>query len=372
MWKQLNSHKLSIMNTHEKTFNRLDYTYKVLVVVALIIVAMIQAKDIVIPLMIAGILTVVLMPIVKNLERSIPSTLAITIVLLSAFIVLALGGILIVNQLTSLVKDLPNLETKFNTLVDQVSDSLKSELGMSVREQNQLLKNSLTTLGSYATDLLSATTNIISLIIQIPIYIFLFLIYRDRFQAFFLSLLSGEDELAWKKDIENVVQGYISGLLLVTIIIAVLNSVGLLILGIDHAIFFGVLSGILTIIPYVGIFIGAALPVVMALLTKDSWWYPAGVIIIFSIVQFLEGNFITPRITGSKVSINALAAIIALLVGGKMLGIAGMILAVPVLGIIKIMLSHTTHLRHFVVLIEDSPIENKVEQKHDMDEGSEA
>jgi len=352
------------MNPQEPPFNRLDYTYKVLMVLALILVGIILMRDIVIPLMIAGILTVVLIPLIKKMERKISSTLAITIVLLSTFTLFILVGILIVNQLASLVQDLPNLETKFNSWIDQISSSLQSELGMSVKEQNQLLKNSLTTLGGYATGLLSATTNVISLLIQIPIYIFLFLIYRDRFKSFFKSLLSEKDELTWKKDVENVVQGYISGLLLVTIIVAALNSAGLLILGIDHAIFFGILSGILTIIPYIGIFIGSLLPVIMALLTKDSMWYPAGVVIIFSIVQFLEGNFITPRITGSKVSINALAAIIALLIGGKILGIAGMILAVPALGIIKIILSNTTHLKHFVTLIEDTPAERVTEENY--------
>jgi putative heme transporter len=353
------------MKSNKTPFDRLDYTFKILMVIALVIVGTILARDIVIPMMIAGILTVVLMPVVKKLERKISSTLAITIVLLSTLILFVLVGMLIVNQLASLVNDLPDLETKFNSWVDKISSSLRSELGMTVKEQNQLLKNSLTSLGKYATNLLSATTNVISLLVQIPIYIFLFLIYRDRFTAFFMSLLSDQEEIAWKKEVENVVQGYISGLLLVTIIVAILNSVGLLILGVDHAIFFGILSGILTIIPYVGIFIGALFPIVMALLTKDSLWYPAGVVIIFSIVQFLEGNFITPRITGSKVSINALAAIIALLIGGKILGIAGMILAVPALGIIKIMLSHTTHLKHFVILIEDTPIEKKEKESNE-------
>jgi predicted PurR-regulated permease PerM len=344
------------MSTKEKSFNRLDYTVKVLMVIALIILGVTLAQDIVVPLLISGILTVVLIPAVKRLEKKFPSTLAISIVLLTTFILFLLAGLLIVNQFTSLVKDLPNLETKFNLLIDQISSSLQSELGMSIREQNQLLKNSLSTLGGYATGVLTATTNVISLLIQIPIYIFLFLIYRDRFKLFFRSFLSKLEDEAWKKDIENVVQGYISGLLLVTIIVAILNSIGLLLIGIEHAIFFGILSGILTIIPYIGIFIGAALPVIMSLLTKDSLWYPAGVIIIFSVVQFLEGNFITPKITGSKVSINALAAIIALLIGGKILGIAGMILAVPALGVIKIILSHTTHLKPFVILIDDAPI----------------
>ncbi len=350
------------MNTKENTFDRLDYTYKMLMVIALIIVGTILARDIVIPMMIAGILTIVLLPLVKKLEQKISSTLAITIALMSTLILFVLVGLIVVNQLAGLVNDLPNLETKFNSWIDHISNSLRSELGMSVNEQIQLLKDSLTSLGQYATALFSATTNLISLLVQIPIYIFLFLIYRDRFTAFFMSLLSDQEEIAWKKEVENVVQGYISGLLLVTIIVAILNSVGLLALGINHAIFFGILSGILTIIPYVGIFIGASVPVVMALLTKDSLWYPAGVIIIFSVVQFLEGNFITPRITGSKVSINALAAILALLIGGKILGIAGMILAVPALGIIKIMLSRTTHLKHFVILLEDTPIKKNEEE----------
>jgi putative heme transporter len=355
------------MATETPSFNRLDYTFKVLIIIALILTGTVLASDIVIPILISALLTIVLLPVVKKLEQKIPATLAIIIVLSVTLIAIILASMLIVNQLTLLVRDLPDLETKFNQFVDQVSSTLQNEYGFSIPDQNQLLKDGLTTLGKYATGLFTATTNLISLLVQIPIYIFLFLIYRDRFKAFFKSLLSAADELNWKKDIEKVVQGYISGLLLVTFIIAILNSVGLLILGIDHAIFFGILSGILTIIPYVGIFIGAALPVIMALLTKDSLWYPAGVIIIFSVVQFLEGNFISPRITGSKVSINALAAIIALLLGGKILGIAGMIMAVPLLGVIKIFLSHSQHLKHFVFLIEDIPV--KEEEKENQTPG---
>ena len=139
-----------------------------------------------------------------------------------------------------------------------------------------------------------------------------------------------------------------------TLIVAALNCIGLLVLGIDHAIFFGILSGVLTIIPYVGIIIGALFPILMALITKDSIWYSVGVVIVFFVVQFLEGNFITPRITGSKVSINALAAIVALVIGGKILGIAGMILAVPAIGVLKIVLSHSQRLKPFVILLEDA------------------
>ncbi|MBL7873635.1 MAG: AI-2E family transporter [Cyclobacteriaceae bacterium] len=338
-------------------FDKLDYIYKLLMVLALVITAILLAKDIVVPILISIILSVVLLPIIKRLEKKISPTLSILVVLIGSFLLFMFLGWLIVNQVSALVQDLPDIESKFNVFVDKLSNTLKQTFGMNALEQKQFLKDGITSLSTYTTDLLAATTSILGLLIQVPIYIFLFLIYRDRFRAFILKLLPDDQEIMWKKDFENVIQGYISGLSLVTLIIAALNSIGLLALGINHAIFFGILSGLLTIIPYVGIFIGAALPVLMALLTKDSLWYPVGVVIIFSVVQFLEGNFITPRITGSRVSINALAAILALLIGGKILGIAGMILAIPALGILKIILSYTHHLKPFVILIEDTPLD---------------
>lgn len=336
-------------------FNRLDYIYKLLVVVALTITAVILAKDIVVPLAFAAFLSVVMLPLIKKMEeRNIAPAISITLVLLGTTISIGLIIWLIVDQVVGLLNDLPNLQAKFETFMNHVSRTLRRDFGISSTEQNKMLAEFMKSVSLYLGDIILSTTSAISTLVQIPIYIFLFLIYRDKFRDFFLSLVPGDEEFGWKKDIERVVQGYISGLTLVTLIIAALNCAGLLVLGIDHAIFFGILSGVLTIIPYVGIIIGALFPIIMALITKDSIWYSVGVVIVFTVVQFLEGNFITPRITGSKVSINALAAIIALVIGGKILGIAGMILAVPAIGVLKIILSHSTRLKPFVILLEDS------------------
>lgn len=343
-----------------KPFDRLDYTFKLFIVIALAITGIILSKDIIIPLIFAAFLSVVMLPAVQWMERKkVNAILAITLVLLGFTCLLILLGWLIVDQIASLVRDLPDIETRLTALTTRTSRMLRNEFGFSVSEQNTFIKDALKTVGTYAGDVLVSTTNLLSLIIQIPIYIFLFLIYRDKFRSFFQALLPESKDMQWKSDLENVLQGYVTGLSLVTLIIAVLNTIGLMVLGIDHAIFFGLLSGLLTIIPYVGIFIGAALPALLALVTKDSSWYAIGVIAIFTFVQFLEGNFITPRITGSKVSINALAAIIALLIGSKILGIAGMILAIPAIGIFKIVLSRTHHLKPFVILLEDTNVDNE-------------
>jgi putative heme transporter len=343
--------------------DNLDFTYKLLVVVALAITAVILAKDIVVPLAFAGFLSVVMLPLIKKMEeRKIGPAISITIVLLATVVSVGLIMWLIIDQVVGLINDLPNLQAKFETFVNQVSRTLRRDFGISTIEQNKMAAEFMRSVSLYLGDIILSTTTAISTLVQIPIYIFLFLIYRDKFRDFFLSLVPGDEEFGWKKDIERVVQGYISGLTLVTLIIAALNCIGLLALGIDHAIFFGILSGVLTIIPYVGIIIGALFPILMALITKDSIWYTIGVVIVFTVVQFLEGNFITPRITGSKVSINALAAIIALVIGGKILGIAGMILAVPAIGVLKTLLSHSQRLKPFVILLEDSNGKKKADK----------
>ncbi len=341
------------MTDPSRPFDRLDYTYKLLVVIALSITVLILARDIIIPIAFAGLLAIVMLPLVRRLEnRRVPPTIAITLVLLLTVVVFGLLIWLVIGQIVNLVNDLPDLEVRFDNYVDQLKRMARNDLGITKADQNKMINDSVKSVSAYLGDLIITTSNTLSILIQIPIYVFLFLIYRDKFRNFFLELL-GSSEMSWKIEVERVVKGYVSGLMLVTLIIAALNSIGLLIVGIDHAIFFGILSGLLTIIPYVGIIIGAAFPVILALITKDSMWYAVGVIIVFSIVQFLEGNFITPKITGSKVSINAFAAIIALLIGGKILGISGMILAVPAIGVMRVLLSHSPHLKPFVILLED-------------------
>ena len=353
------------MSDH-KPFDRLEYTYKLVVVIALGITGTILASDIVVPLAFAAFLSVVLLPIVKKLEkRGIGPALSIIVVLAATVVILGLLIWLVVDQVVGLVNDLPNLEARFERYITEVSNTLEKDFAVSLSDQNKFLAEAVKAVSAYLGDVLVSTTNTLTVLLQIPIYIFLILIYRDKFKDFFLSIIPGDSEFAWKKDMERVIQGYISGLTWVTLIIACLNCLGLVALGIDHAIFFGILSGVLTIIPYIGIIIGALFPLIMALITKDSIWYAVGVVVVFAVVQFLEGNFITPRITGSKVSINALAAIIALVIGGKILGIAGMILAVPAIGVLKILLPHTDHLKPFVILLEDKTPVKETEEPDD-------
>jgi putative heme transporter len=315
----------------------------------------------VLPIVFAAIFAVVLTPIAKRVEKKTGRILSIIIVLIGAFTVMGLLTWFVVAQLSSLVANLPNLETRYAAFVNSITDYLSQEFSISTAEQGKLLKDGLTSLSSVATELVASTGYLAYFFLQVPIYIFLFLLYREKLRAFFESMNPGS-EMHWKKEVESVIRGYIAGLSIVVFIAGVLNSIGLLLLGIEHAIFFGFLSGALTVIPYVGITVGATLPAILALITKDSAWYAVGVVGVHAFVQFLEGNFITPKVTGSRISINAMAAILALLIGGKIWGIPGMILAVPSIGIIKILFSYSESLKPLASLMDDSEVSSVTEQ----------
>lgn len=336
-----------------KPFHRLDYTFKIFVVFGIAITAIILAKEIVIPLAFAGLISIAILPLVNRFEKRVGRVFSILLVLLGTILLLVSVSYLVVSQIVSLVSDLPNLEQRFTLLLQDISIKVTRNFSISSEEQLTYTKDFVTSLTGFFTSLLVSTGNMVTVIIQIPIYIFLFLIYRDRFKVFFESFFPQSTQQGFKKQVEGVVQGYISGQLLVIAIIVALDTLGLLLLGIDYAFFFGLLSGILVIIPYIGNFIGGSLPVIMALITKDSAWYAVGVIGLYAVIHFIEGNIVAPHIMGSKVSVNALAAIVGLLIGGKILGIAGMILAVPVIGVVKILLSYSQHLKPFVILLED-------------------
>ncbi|HAD96710.1 MAG TPA: AI-2E family transporter [Cryomorphaceae bacterium] len=326
------------------------------IVLAFLVALLIVAKVVIVPLAISFLFVMILNPLVKRMEKvKIPRIPAILLAMLS--FVLILGGILTYSgfQLAQLIEDLPSIERKVIALVQDIGDTLESRMGISAPQQDQWINNLGNNAGSLFTGLLQTTSSVLTVVAQIPIYIFLLLLYKDKFRAFVIQLFDGAKGMARERidEIKGVIQGYVLGLFIVIGILAVLNSVGLLLLGIKYALFFGIFSAILTIIPYIGNFVGGLFPFLVALVTKDSAWYAVGVVALYAVIQFIEGNFITPNIMGSRVNINPLIALIAMILGGQILGVAGLILAIPFIGILRIAFSHSQTLSPFVILMEE-------------------
>ncbi len=327
--------------------------------IVVIIFGLYILKDVLIPLLISGLIAILVLPIVSFLEsKKFPRVLAITLTILLVFTILTLVIILFVNQIASLDNVWPLMIDKGEEWIKLGRIFITENLHVQQAEQltegkkylSELLKNS----SSFFSNALSTTTGFLANFSLIPLYIFLMLLYRDFLREFlyraFYSKSRYHIDLVVHK-IEKVVQNYLSGLLLVILIIGILNSTALLVLGIPNAIFFGFFAALLVLLPYIGVAIGSLLPIIMALITKDSAWYAVGVAGSFAVVQFLEGNFITPYIVGSKVSINSLAAILALILFGNLWGISGLVLALPLTAIIKVIFDSSKRLKPFGYLL---------------------
>lgn len=336
----------------------LDKSWKFLLTSILLVYACIEARQILIPLVFSVFMTIILHPVVSFLEKKkINSVVSILLTLLLLIGLLTLFISITSSQITALIEDMPNLLERYTTFIDTVEKQLIQWFGEGTEEPMKIIKENSTGIISSGSSILTETVNVtssfISFITIVPIYTVFMLLSRKNIIKFFSQLQkrSDRDYMKIVNEIKSMVYNYIGGLFIVICIISTLNAIGLLIIGIEHAIFLGILSGVLTILPYIGNLIGGSIPLIVALITKESLAYPIAVLALFVAVQFVEGNFITPKIIGNKVDINPLVAIIALIVGASIWGIIGMIIAIPTLGIMKIFFSHIDELKPYATLI---------------------
>ena len=211
--------------------------------------------------------------------------------------------------------------------------------------------------GTILTTTLLATTSALTDVFLILIFIFFFLLYRDFFRSFFYKEFHNVRQSkidSVMAEISRVVKDYLVGLVLVILITGTLMTIGLLILGVDYAIFFGFFGASLVLIPYFGISLGSLLPAAYTLVTDDNPLKAVAVIGVFLFVQAMEGNFITPYIVGSKVSINPLAAIVSLILWENIWGLAGLVLALPMTAIIKVIFDSVDSLKPYGFLLGEA------------------
>lgn len=221
-----------------------------------------------------------------------------------------------------------------------------------------------------STGLSSSSTFLIQSLICI-VYMFFILLYKDAFRNFIISQFprqNRDDIFGVLNSISKVSQQYFLGRLLVMIILAILNSLGLWILGIGFPILWGTLAAILTIIPYIGTTLGGTFPFIYAFATEESLWAPVGVVIMYQIVQQLEGNIITPKIVGGTMQLNPFVSIVAMVAGGLIWGVSGLVIALPVIAIIKILFDHIELLQPIGLLLDKDLAVKKEKFLEDYDE----
>ncbi len=346
-----------------------------------IIAIMIFGKAILIPLAFALLLAFILFPLVKRFERKGMGVIVATF--LSMFItalVLAAGIFLFSTQIIGLSQEFAAFQDKLVSVFAEVTSYINSNINfIDNLESDDLIIQVKTWLnesaGMLAKQTFSGTAAFLTGLVSTVIFTFLILIYRSGLTQAFIMFYSPEQRpraARLFKSVQQVGQKYLVGMIMIITILGFINSIGLMIIGIDNPFLFGFLAAVLAIIPYVGTVIGAAIPVLYAFITYDTIWMPVAVALMFWAVQVLESNFLTPKVVGGSLKVNALTAILSIIVGAAIWGVAGMILFLPFAAMLKVVSAEYEELKPVALLIgeqgeEDekptSPIWLKVKDK---------
>ncbi len=349
------------MKQQTVSFQHLAY---ILIVIVLGFIILKQGKFVLVPFTFAVLFTIMLQPLCDFFQRLVKRKVpAILLTLLSVIVGIGIIVTLFSVQLTSIINNLENITGKISEGLEQILNWLNTNFNLQESDlRENIPKLADNTVSFVQKGVTSVTTFIFSFFFVILLTFFL-LWYEHNIRRFILLQSPQRNKNSWSDiihKIQKTMRKYLYGLLSVIGILAVLNSVGLLIIGINYAIFWGVLAAFLAIIPYIGTTLGGTLPFLYAIATTDNWWQPVAVVGMYVVIQNLEGNIITPKVVGSSVSINPLVALLAIIIGGFIWGISGIILAIPLIGIVKIILDHNKRTVPLAFLLS-----NKAHQEND-------
>ncbi|NBC02486.1 MAG: AI-2E family transporter [Bacteroidetes bacterium] len=323
----------------------------------LTVYVMVIAKSVIVPILFSVFFAILLLPVSQWLERfKIPRVLSSFGAILFGIILFSTILFFFYSQMTDFAQDADMFVERLNEMMASVNSFLGDYFAIeSIRldQVTQTLINFVRENVGSITQQIGGAASTLTSVLLVPIFVFLILLLRDILKNFLLRAFGQGNSGQEKKvttiiaNVKSTVQNYITGVLIVIGILSVLYSILLSVIGVDHAIFFGVFAGMMNIIPFIGPLFGSILPILYALITMDSLFYPLIILLGFYVIQLFEGNLITPVIVGSQVSMNALVTLLLLVVGAQIWGLSGMILFIPIGAIVKVICDEIDQLNHY-------------------------
>ncbi|PSL30131.1 AI-2E family transporter [Dyadobacter jiangsuensis] len=315
-------------------------------------------QEIIVPFAFAGLIAVLLNPVYNRFQKwKFNKIVAIVLTIFIAVLVVAGIMFFLSSQIVQFGDMIPQLEKKSIKLLGNLQEWLSSTFGISTEKQMNMLDEAINNSRTYVGKTVNTVFGIISFFVLIPLYIFLLLFYKPLILNFIFEVFdenNSEQVAEILQETKGAVQSYIVGLMIETTIVATLNSIALLILGVPYALLLGVIGAILNLIPYIGGIIAIALPVLISFITKDGYTTPLLIIGAYTVIQFLDNNIIVPRVVSSKVSVNALISILVVLLGGTLWGVSGMFLSIPFVAVLKIIFDRIDELKPWGKLLGDT------------------
>jgi predicted PurR-regulated permease PerM len=315
----------------------------------LMVYILMNLRAILVPLAFAVLIAVLLNPISNRLVKlGIPKVLAITIALIAGFILISGLMYFLSMEISNFTDQLPEFKSRFTEMIVKIQHAVRSQFGIPIKKQNQYISDTETNLKPVLGATVSTLLETISMIILLPVYTFLFLYYKTLLLDFLYEIFARENAKEVSLVLvqtKSAIQHYMFGILLEALIVAVLNSIALMILGVQYAILLGILGAILNILPFIGGILSVALPILVATVTKDGYQTQLWIIVAYMLIQFIDNHFLVPYVVSSKVKINALVSIVIVLMGGALWGFSGMFLSIPLIGVLKIIFDRIPELQ---------------------------
>jgi predicted PurR-regulated permease PerM len=283
-------------------------------------------------------------------------------------LVAAIAGVvaLISTQVAGIAEDAPKLKENIGNAISKIKDKISKTTAVSPEQQQQMMEQQKSSGGGKAASMISAIFStlsglVVDMILGI-VYIFLLLYFRSHLKNFMLRLVPAEDKKNAGKIISqasNVAVKYLGGLAMMIAMLWVMYGIGFSIVGVKNAIFFAILCGMLEIVPFVGNITGTAITLLMSLTQGGGSGMVVGILITYGVVQFVQTYILEPLVVGSEVKVNPLFTILAIVIGELVWGVPGMIVAIPVLGIIKVVCDHIEPLKPYGFLIGEEKKNDK-------------
>ncbi|ESU28358.1 hypothetical protein FLJC2902T_17090 [Flavobacterium limnosediminis JC2902] len=310
------------------------------------------------PLLIAGLLATLFLPVCKWMEKKkISKGLAVFLCLLLLLSVISGIVLLLSLKVSEVIADIAVIKHKIIEAIVYVQQYIFDHLGITVEEQFKILKSEQPSFTSIVQLIAGSLAYIVTNFVLVSVY-FLFLLYsRAHIKNFILKLAPASQQSELEKVIysaSHISQQYLIGISKMIVCLWIMYSIGFSAIGVKNAIFFAILCGLLEIIPFIGNITGTTLTVLVSALHGASFPMLGGIIAIYAVIQFIQGFVLEPLIVGPQVKINSLFTIIALVLGQLLWGIPGIILAIPITAIIKILCDHIEPLKPYGFLIGET------------------
>ena len=328
---------------------------KKLLLIFLIFSALYFAKEFLMPLFIGGILATLFLPLSKWLEsKRISRSISVLFCLVVLLLIIAIFIGLLGWKISEFFTDVDLIKEKVFQKMSEIQTYIFKNLNISIKEQNAMLKSEKPSVSNIMQVMFGSVAYVVSTLILVLVYYVFLLYYRTHIRNFFLKVSARSERQEMEQMIDrstNISQQYLLGLLKMIFCLWIMYGIGFSIIGVENAIFFAILCGVLEIVPFVGNIVGTTLTVLATSVNGGDTTLLIGIVITYGIVQFIQGWVLEPLIVGAQVKINALFTIIALIIGELIWGIPGIILAIPLTAIFKIMCDHIELLKPYGFLI---------------------